>query len=109
MSAQSTRGRGGQVLLGCAALVAWVIGAGLTFLPVQFRQSYGLSTPLDASLLSEVRAPGGALIGLGVLMAGGCLRRAWRSAGLGVAAATFLGLTIEQQTHRARAADSWKQ
>lgn len=91
MSALSARRLGCEIFLACAALVAWVIGAALTFLPVQFRESYGLSTPLDASLLSEVRAPGGALVGLGVLMATGCLRAAWRPAGLAVAAATFLG------------------
>lgn len=91
MSAASARRPGSQIFLGCAALVAWAIGVALTFAPAQFRESYGLSTPLDASALSEARAPGGALIGLGVLMAGGCLRPAWRSAGLAVAAATFLG------------------
>ncbi len=87
----SSRDRVSRALLACAALIACAVGSALAFFPVQFRQSYGVPTELDAAVLSETRAPGGALIALGLLMAGGSAVKAWRAAGLGVAVATFSG------------------
>jgi hypothetical protein len=85
------RERGSQALLACAALTALAVGGALAAFPVEFRQSYGVATELDAAALSEVRAPGGALVALGLFMAVGCAVKGWRTAGLRVAAATFLG------------------
>jgi hypothetical protein len=79
-------------VLGLAALTALGVGATLLLFPVEFRKSYELGTELSAGALSEVRAPGGALIALGLWM-GACCRGAVASRvlGLQLAAAAYLG------------------
>ena len=81
----------GLVLLGLAALTAVAVGAALLLFPVEFRRTYDLGTELSAGALSEVRAPGGALIALGLFMAASCRNAASRVLGLRLAAVTYLG------------------
>ncbi len=47
------------------------IGAALLLIPVSFEASAGVNLAVDPSLLSEVRAPGGALLALGGLTLAG--------------------------------------
>jgi hypothetical protein len=71
--------------------MAVAIGGMLALDPVAFRESYGLPTERAAEALSEIRAPGGALVALGALMAVSCRTPGGRPFGLRVASATFLG------------------
>lgn len=61
---------------------ALVIGASILISPQAFYSSYGITLGEDASLLSELRAPGAALAVLGVLML------------LGIWIRTFLPISI---------------
>lgn len=83
--------RSSQALLACSAAISLGVGTALAFFPVQFRASFGVASEHDAGALSEIRAPGGALIALGLLMLLGCASKAHRATGLRVASATFLG------------------
>ena len=57
-----------RILLVIAGLVGVYIGGSLLLDPVGFEASAGVDLPRDASLLSEIRAPGGALLIHGVLI-----------------------------------------
>lgn len=77
-------------LLVLSGLIAIGIGASILFAPAQFHASHGIELAADASLLSEVRAPGGALLALGVLMAVGAFVRTFTFASTSIAAAVYL-------------------
>ena len=77
------------LLLLCGAL-ALAIGAGLTFAPVAFAASNGITLDPSASALSEARAPGGALLALGAFMLAGAWRADLRPAASWVAAGVYL-------------------
>lgn len=64
-----------QVLLVVSGLTAAVIGGALLLDPVGFEASAGVALRRDASLLSEIRAPGGALLASGVLVLVGAFVR----------------------------------
>jgi hypothetical protein len=79
------------VVLALASFTAIAVGAALLLFPVAFRASYGIGTELTPGALSEIRAPGGALVALGLLMAGSYRASGSELAGLRVAGATLLG------------------
>ncbi|MCA0998604.1 DUF4345 domain-containing protein [Alloyangia pacifica] len=54
--------------LGLSGLTALTIGAFILFAPHAFYASYGITLGYDASLLSELRAPGAGLAAFGLLM-----------------------------------------
>jgi len=56
-----------RALLVTSGLIAATIGASILLAPAQFHASNGIELAADPNLLSEVRAPGGALLVLGVL------------------------------------------
>ena len=58
-------------LLIISGLVAAAIGAGILFAPVAFYATYGIALGGNASLLNEIRAPGGALLVSGILIISG--------------------------------------
>jgi len=60
-------------LLLVAGLIGATIGASLLLNPVAFQASTGITLPPNPSLLSEVRAPGGALLVGNLLIAAGAL------------------------------------
>ncbi|MCJ8290416.1 MAG: DUF4345 domain-containing protein [Crocinitomicaceae bacterium] len=57
-----------KVLLVVSGLTGIIIGSGLLFAPVSFEASAGIDLGTNINLLSEVRAPGGALLVAGVLI-----------------------------------------
>ena len=59
-----------------SGLTALTIGSFILFVPHPFYASYGITLGDDASLLSELRAPGAGLAGFGLLMLTGLWRRA---------------------------------
>ena len=57
-------------LLG-SGLTAIGIGSAILLFPATFYATYGIELASDASLASEIRAPGGALLAMGLLMLSG--------------------------------------
>jgi hypothetical protein len=79
-----------RALLVLAGLTAGAIGATILFAPAAFHATHGIELGADASLLSEVRAPGGALLVLGLLMLVGVFARSFTLASTSIAAAVYL-------------------
>ena len=79
-----------KIALGLSGLTAFTIGALILFAPHAFYASYGITLGEDASLLSELRAPGAGLAGFGLLM----LLGIWRHAVLPVAMAAALTVFV---------------
>ena len=73
-------------LLVISGLIAIGLGASILFAPTQFHASHGIELGTDASSLSEVRAPGGALLVLGFLMLIGVIVRSFTLASTSIAA-----------------------
>lgn len=73
-------------------LSGMAIGAGILFLPHLFHGASGIVLGTDPTLMSEIRAPGAALLGAGVFIIASAFVEHWRVAGLWVAfgvAATY--------------------
>lgn len=83
-------------LLLISGLIAIGIGASILWTPVQFHAAHGIQIGDDASLLSEIRAPGGALLALGVLMLIGTFARSFLTASTSIAAAVFLAYGVSR-------------
>lgn len=81
-------------LLVLSGLVAMGIGVSLVASPIAFHAGYGIELGDDASLLSEVRAPGGALLALGALMLAGAFSPALTLASTSIASAVYLGYGV---------------
>jgi uncharacterized protein DUF4345 len=79
-----------KIALGLAGLTAFTIGAFILFMPHAIYSSYGITLGQNASLLSELRAPGAGLAGFGLLM----LLGIWRNAVLPLAMAAALTVFI---------------
>lgn len=79
-----------RVLLILSSVLLAVVGAGILLTPVAFHASSGIVLEPDASLLSEVRAPGGALLALSPLVAVGALRPRWAETSTLLGAVVFL-------------------
>lgn len=60
-----------KVLLVVAGITGIAIGGALLFDPIGFEASAGISLEGDINMLSEVRAPGGALLAGGILILSG--------------------------------------
>ena len=65
-------------LLGLTATLVLAIGGALLLAPHAMHRGNGVDLGSHASLLSEIRAPAGALVAFGFLMLGATLRRTWR-------------------------------
>jgi len=57
-----------KTILFISGLIAVGVGGGILFMPVAFHATTGIDLGANASLLSEVRAPGGALLTSGILI-----------------------------------------
>ena len=79
-----------RALLLFSGLTAITIGASILFAPTQFHASYGITLGTDANLLSEVRAPGGALLVLGAMMLAGVFVKSFTFASTSIATAVYL-------------------
>lgn len=62
-------------LLIVSGLLAMAIGGAILFNPIGFHASSGVSLPVEINLLSEMRAPGGALLASGLIITLGALIR----------------------------------
>jgi hypothetical protein len=78
-----------RILLVICGLIAIGIGASILFAPAQFHASYGTELGTNANLLSEIRAPGGALLVLGFLMLIGVVVKPFALASTSIAAAVY--------------------
>ena len=63
-----------KAILFLAGATAFSIGAAILIFPAAFYTSYGITIGSDPSLLSEIRAPGGALLVMGLFMLTGLVR-----------------------------------
>lgn len=79
-----------RALLGLSGLIAAGIGASILLAPAQFHATHGIELGADPNLLSEVRAPGGALLALGLMMWVGVFARSFTLASTSIAAAVYL-------------------
>lgn len=63
-------------LLIIAGLIGAIVGASILFAPIQFHATSGIVLDSNASMMSEVRAPGGALlVGALIVLAGAFVKR----------------------------------
>lgn len=83
-----------RLLLITSGLIAVVIGASTLLAPVQFHAAYGTEIGNDTNLLSEVRAPGAALLTLGLLILTGAFVRSFTFVSTTVAAAVYLAYGV---------------
>ncbi|MDH3326451.1 MAG: DUF4345 domain-containing protein [Gammaproteobacteria bacterium] len=60
-----------KTILIISGLIASGIGAAILFAPVAFYATYGIELSGDISLLNEIRAPGSALLAIGLLIISG--------------------------------------
>lgn len=79
-----------KIALGVSGLTAASIGVAILVAPHSFFASYGISVGDNASLLSELRAPGAGLAAFGVLMLLGIWRTAMTPMSKVVALIVFL-------------------
>lgn len=73
-----------------AGAIAVGIGAAILIVPATIYNSYGITIGSDPSLLSEIRAPGGALLVMGLFMLAGLVRPGFADVSRWIAAAVFL-------------------
>ncbi|MCV2893856.1 DUF4345 domain-containing protein [Lentibacter sp. XHP0401] len=83
-----------KIALGLSGLTAFTIGAFILFAPHTFYASYGITLGEDASLLSELRAPGAGLAGFGLLMLLGMWRHAVLPLGMAAALTVFTAFPV---------------
>jgi len=60
-----------KTILIISGLIASGVGAAILFSPVAFYATYGIELGSNFSLLNEIRAPGGALLAIGILIISG--------------------------------------
>ena len=79
-----------KVALATGGLIAVAIGAAILVIPTAFFASYGISLQPDPSLMSEIRAPGGALLAMGAVLCAALFRPALKIVALGLGALLYL-------------------
>ena len=85
-----------RVLLIISGLTAISIGASILITPEQLHASYGTELGTNANLLSEIRAPGGALFVLGLMMWAGAYTKRFTFASTAIAAAVYLAYGLSR-------------
>ena len=70
------------IFLAGAALLLALIGGAILVNPMAFHATNGIEIENDASLLSEIRAPGALLLGCAVVISAGAFRPIWRSSAI---------------------------
>ena len=79
-----------QITLGLSGVTALAIGSFILCAPRAFYESYGIALASDPNLLSELRAPGAGLAGMGAIMLSGLIRPAMATAAWTVALCVYL-------------------
>lgn len=85
-----TRSKLLKLLLVVSGLVAMAIGGSILTVPDAFYASSGITLSRDANLMSEIRAPGGALLGSGALILLGAFLQSFAVASLTIGATVYL-------------------
>ncbi|NQU58583.1 MAG: DUF4345 domain-containing protein [Rhodospirillales bacterium] len=82
-------------VLALSGIIAIGFGAAILFAPEAFYATYGIELGNDASQLNEIRASGGALLGIGLVIASGAIwsKLAFASAIVSVAVYSSYGLS----------------
>lgn len=83
-----------RALLATCAAVAATVGIAILVAPAAFHATNGIEFAATPSTLSEVRAPGGALVALAGLMLAGVFRPMFAATSTAVAAAVFLSYGV---------------
>lgn len=83
-----------KAALGLAGVTSLGIGAYILAAPHAFYASYGIALGSDASLLSELRAPGAGLAGFGAVMLAGVFRPALAFTAVLAAFTVFLAFPV---------------
>ncbi len=85
-----------KALLFLGGAVAIGIGAAILLMPTDFYGTYGIDIGRDASLLNEIRAPGGALVAMGVLVMAGAFFAQFTFASTVIATAAYLSYGLSR-------------
>ena len=83
-----------KIALGLSGLTALGIGMSILLAPQSFYAGYGIALGKDASLLSELSAPGAGLAAFGALMLTGIWRASFRPVSVAVALTVFLAFPV---------------
>jgi hypothetical protein len=83
-------------LLLISGLIAIGIGGAILFVPAAFYGTYGIELGSDASLINEIRAPGGALLVTGLLILPGAFVVEFAFASTVIAAAAYLSYGLSR-------------
>ena len=94
-----------KIILLISGATAVGIGAAILAVPIAFHATNGIALGDNTSLLSEIRAPGGALLTMGLFMLAGLLRQRLAGFSLAVGAAVFLSYGLSRCI--AIAVDGW--
>ena len=85
-----------KLVLLASGLTAIGIGSAILVVPADFHATYGIELASDASLASEIRAPGGALLATGLLMLAGVFVAKFAFASTAIAAAVYLSYGLSR-------------
>ncbi|MEM8710802.1 MAG: DUF4345 domain-containing protein [Planctomycetota bacterium] len=85
-----------RIFLATCGLIAASIGAMILATPATFHATNGIELGTDPSLLSEVRAPGGTLFALGLLILAGGVRPSWAQLSTAVSAVVYLAYGLSR-------------
>lgn len=94
-----------KAILTVSGLIATGIGFAILFEPAGFYSSYGIELGNDPSLMSEIRAPGGALLVMGMFMLSSFVRPGLAGASLWLGAGVYLSYGLSRCL--AIALDGW--
>ncbi|MEL6715059.1 MAG: DUF4345 family protein, partial [Planctomycetota bacterium] len=83
-----------RALLATSAAVAATVGIAILVAPAAFHATNGIEFDASPSTLSELRAPGGALVAFAGLMLAGVFRPLLAATSTAVAAAVFLSYGV---------------
>lgn len=85
-----------KIILSVSGLTAVGIGAAILTIPIAFYATSGIELGGDASLLNEIRAPGGALLIMGFFILAGFIRSSLTGMSLAIGAAIFMSYGISR-------------
>jgi len=83
-------------LLALSSVIAICFGAAILFTPEVFYATYGIKLGNDASQLNEIRASGGALLGIGLVIVSGAIFSKLTFASLIVSSAVYLSYGLSR-------------
>ena len=85
-----------KIILSVSGLTAIGIGSAILTIPVAFYAASGIELGGDASLLNEIRAPGGALLIMGFFILAGLFRASLAGVSLWIGAAIFMSYGLSR-------------